>query len=289
MTQVKKSQLSRLANQAFELSFNIPWEAIDKTYQAELAKAAENATLKGFRKGKAPVELVEKQVNQPALYQNALKSLLPKYYTEAIKEHDLKPVANPKIDTLKSEAKEDWQFKATSCELPQVQVDGFETIVKEAATPEQLWTPGSGGEKLDEKKAQSQKLGLIFKALLEKIKLDLPEILIEQESGRLLSRLLAQINRLGLVLDQYLASINKTAEQLQADYKKQAEDSLRLELILQTIGQAKNITVAQEEVDKVIQAAPDEKTRQAFQTPLQQAYLNANLRKQKVIDYLLAL
>ena len=105
----------------------------------------------------------------------------------------------------------------------------------------------------------------------------------------MLSRLIDQTGRLGLTVEQYLASAGKTQEQLRAEYQKQAENSLKTELILASIADEQNVTVKDEEVEKMIQATPDEKARKAMNNPAQKAYLKQLLRKRTVIDSLLKL
>ena len=55
--------------------------------------------------------------------------------------------------------------------------------------------------------------------------------LIEKETNRLLSQLLDELKRLGMSLDQYLASRGKTDEQLRSEYDERAEKDLKMEWV----------------------------------------------------------
>jgi len=114
-------------------------------------------------------------------------------------------------------------------------------------------------------------------------------MLVEEEVGHKLSGLLNQINRLGVTLDQYLASAGKTVEQLKQDYRRQTEETLKLELILQGIAQKQAITVEDKAIDDMIAKAPDEQTKKNLNQPMQRAYLKSTLIKQQVVDFLLKL
>lgn len=292
-TKTSPAELSWLPKKTFELTFTIPWSEVKKTYDQTLDQVAKNTTVKGFRKGKAPVSVVEKQVDQQALFERVLNQLLPTYFSQAVQKHQLRPVVSPKIQVLAAEQEKDWQFKATACEMPEVKVKDFEKIVKGALAESDIWTPAKGqpdqDKKADEKANQSQKLAAIFKALAEEIKIEVPDMLIEDEVNRKLSSLLAQVEKLGLKLDQYLVSVGKTAEQLRKDYHAQAEETLKLELILQTIAQEKNLKVEDKEIDQMIEAAQDENIKKKLNTPQQKAYIRHTLLKQKVVDFLLTL
>jgi len=67
------SALNRLENGNLELTINIPWKRIKTSSQQILEKLAKETVLKGFRQGKAPIELVEKQIGKEKLYQETLK------------------------------------------------------------------------------------------------------------------------------------------------------------------------------------------------------------------------
>lgn len=278
------SALNRLGNGNLELTINIPWARIKTTSQEILKKLSKETVLKGFRQGKAPIELVEKEIGKEKIYQETLKEILPQIYLEAIKEHQLKPVINPQISVNSLAEGKDWQIKAVTCELPKVELGNYQENVKKALAGEKIWVPGE--DKEPEPENENQKLDKIFKALLENIKLDLPEILIQEEVNRMLSRLVDQTARLGLTVEQYLASSGKTQEKIKEEYQQQALETIKLELILSTIADKEKIEITDEEVKKMIEAIPEEETRKSFTSQEQKAYIKQLLRKRRVIDNL---
>ena len=274
------SKLTWLPQKTFELEFSLPWAQVKTTYDQVVKELVKASDLKGFRKGKAPKELVEKQVDKGKVYGEVINQLLPISYAAAVKKHNLRPALGPKITIVAAEENKPWQFKAKSCELPEVQLGNYEGISRSALVKSAL-----------EKKelTATQKFNLIAPALIKDIKLDLPELLIESERDRLLSKLLAELQKLGLTIDQYADSNQKTVEQVKAEYALTAINSLKLELILQTIAAAKKITVKDEEIDKMIAEAGDEKLKQQLNTPSERAYIGVVLKKKKAIDFLTAL
>ena len=64
-------------------------------------KLAENVTIDGFRKGKAPKNLVKARIDQMKVLDEAINSLLPKIYEEILTEDKIRPYARPQVDVTK--------------------------------------------------------------------------------------------------------------------------------------------------------------------------------------------
>lgn len=294
------SALNKLPDGTIELTITIPRKRVSKSYDKIVQRLAETVELKGFRKGKAPKKLVKEKLDKNKVYEEVLKELIPQVYVEVIKEHKLTPIINPRVQVVSLEEGKDWVIKAVTCELPKVKLGDYKGAVGKTLAAEKIWTPGKdatadnaiskksreageGAEKRD------KRLGKIFDALLETVKVEVPAMLIEDEINRMLSRLLDQTNRLGLTVEQYLASVGKTSEQLRAEYRKTAEEQIKLELILSAIADEQGVKIKEAEVEAMIKATPDEKARQALDTPAQRAYIRQILRKRAIIDNLLKL
>ncbi len=279
------SALNKLPDGTIELTINIPWKRVSQAYQKKLEELTKAITVKGFRKGKAPLNLVEKQLDKTAAYQEILKEVIPDLYVEAVKEHKIKPIANPQVSVLSLQEKKDWQIKAVTCELPEIKLGNYREAVKKSLASDKIWVPGKDKEQ-KKQEGESKKLEQIFKALLEEIKFFLPEILVQDEVNKMLSRLLDQTKQLGLTVEQYLASTGKTAEQIKGEYQKQAEQTIKLELILSKIADEEKIKVSEAQVEKMIQAIPEKESQESFKNQAQKAYIRQLLRKRQVIDNL---
>ena len=64
-------------------------------------KLAENVTVDGFRKGKAPRNLIEKKIDTMRVLDEAINALLPKIYEEILTEDKIRPYARPQVDVTK--------------------------------------------------------------------------------------------------------------------------------------------------------------------------------------------
>lgn len=278
-TNTKKSTIEKTPDGTIELKITIPWNTVKKTWDIVVEEMVKNSNLPGFRKGKAPKKLVVEKLDKAKIKEEVLRQLLPQAYIESVKEHNLKPIMDPRIH-LEGELVEgkDWEFHALTCEAPEVNLNGYKEAIKEITAKSKIIVPG--------KTPQAPKLEEIVKALLDSTKVSIPKILTEKEADRLLSQMLDEIKRLGMTLDQYLSSTGKKPEDLRAEYANKAQNDITLEFILQKVAESEKITVEDAEIEKTIEnAKPEEK-----QSLRNNKYLLASIiRQQKTLDFLKSL
>lgn len=282
--------VSRQDDGTIELTVTIPWPKVKENYDQLFQKALAEVEVQGFRKGKAPRKLAEKKIDKKKVYQEVVKKIVPEVYLEALKKENLSPIISPKVELLKAQEGDDWQFKASFCEKPKVKLGDYKKAIKElkVAKRTKIWTPGQK-EKQSPKETKSQGPGLneLLETVLEKTQIKIPVILIEDQVNQMLVNLLDQIRKLGLSVEQYLKTKRKTVDQLREEYKKSAQKTLALEFILEEIADQEKITVNDKEIDQFINKEKDEKIRNQLQN--QRYYLASILRRQKTLDRLVNL
>ena len=277
----------------FQITFTVDQKTIKDYYQKALEKVSADVTVPGFRKGKAPLNKVEKQVDTMVVSEEAVNQMLPEMYAKALHEYKLNPIVPPQVRVVSMEEGQDWQFEATACEAPEVDLKDSLKGVKGLLKKSEIWTPDSGK---DEKAAEGEnqaaneekQIEKILEYLMEQTEVSLPDILIKQETDKLMAQLLDQLEKLGLNLDQYLASTGKTAEGLRESYTKRATETLKIEFILAEITVDQKIEVTDEEIQGLIDVTPDEDMRKEFDRPQAKAYLRASLLKRKAVEWLLS-
>ncbi len=79
------------------ISIEIPAEAVESEIQGSLNTIRAQTRLPGFRKGKAPMSLIEKRFGKD-VEGEAMERLVPQYYSKAIKEAELVPVSQPVLE-----------------------------------------------------------------------------------------------------------------------------------------------------------------------------------------------
>lgn len=276
---MNNTTIERQQDGTINLKITLPKEEIEKARQEAMEEYVKNAKIAGFRQGKAPKSLVEEKIDPEKVREEILKKLLPQAYSQAVQKNNINPIMSPKIHIEKIEEGKDWLFTASTCELPEINLGEYKQNIQKITAKSKIIIPGK-----EQKKPSNQE---IIKALLESAKAKIPSILIEQETDRLLSQLLNDIKKLGLSLDQYLASTNRTAENLRQEYIKRAEEDLKLEFTLQKIAETEKITIDQKEIDEAITKAKDEKEKAHLQS--NRYLLAAILRQQKTLDFLMGL
>jgi len=276
---MNKALIEKQPDGTIKLTIALPVVDIEKTQKEVMGKYTETAKIAGFRKGKAPENLVKDAVNKDEVREEVLKKLLPQAYAQAVQENNLQPIMNPKIHIEKIEEGKDWEFTALTCEMPDVDLGDYKKSVREVTAKNKIIIPGK-----EQQKPSNEE---VMKAVLESTKTQIPAILSEQEVDRLLSQLLNDIKRLGLSLDQYLASTKRTPDDLRKEYTQRAEQDIKLEFVLQKIAESEKITVGDSEINEAIAKAKDTTERQNLEG---NKYLLAGiLRQQKTLDFLLNL
>lgn len=276
---IKMSKINKQPDGTIKLTITIPKTDAEKALNEALDSISTQANIKGFRKGKAPKKVIEETLDPAHIREEALKKLLPKFYQEAVIEHKLQPIMSPKIHIEKLDDNEDWIFEATTCEAPIINPGNYKEAIQKITAKSKIIIPGK-----EQPKPGFNEIGA---ALLEATEAKIPSILLEQEADRLLSQLLDDIKKLGLSLDQYMSSTKKTPEDLRAEYVKKAEADMKLEFVLQKIGEIEKITVDEKEIEEAIQKAKTPEEKQNLQN--NRYLLAAILRQQKTLDFLMGL
>jgi FKBP-type peptidyl-prolyl cis-trans isomerase (trigger factor) len=284
-TSNKDIAVAKLDDGTVQITFTIPYTQIQKERTHVEKELIEGIEVPGFRKGKAPLEKALEKVPESTVIEHTLQHILPPLLGKAMTEEKLRLAIYPKFELLKANKDEDWIVRAISAELPEVELGDYKKIIKGESATSALWTPEKGKEPT--KLTPEMKQQIAIKALLDHIKITLPYILIEEETNSRLGQLLERIERLGLKLESYLASVGKTGENLREEYEKQAKDTLSLDLILQKIADVEGIAVSESELQAAIGAtSADPALAQTFETPDQRRMLESILRKRKVLDSL---
>ena len=283
-----------LPKNSLEMLVTIPLLDIKAEYELAFDRLQKELTVEGFRKGKVPKDIAKKHLKDDAIYENLIRSLLPKIYDEIVKKEGIKPIVSPKIELVKATPNEDWQIKIVVALKPIVDLNNFKDIIKKAKEQHKkvdIWVPGKSEKQEDKAKqeAESQQklLNEILEALLKGVKVEVSDLILEEEVNRRLSQLVDDIRKIGLTTDAYLKSKNLTMDEVKKRYAQEIEDTYRVEFLLNEIADHEGIKVEKEDLDKLFGAITDEKEKKMAH---ENAYFYASiLRKQKTLDYLMSL
>lgn len=117
-----------------EVTITVPWNDLAQTWDQTLARMAQDVELAGFRKGQAPLPMVEQNLGTK-LQDEVLKTAMPNFLIEALKGTDIIPIDYPKYDLISFVKGQQAQFKATITNRPAVTVGNYKTIKVTRPTP----------------------------------------------------------------------------------------------------------------------------------------------------------
>ena len=288
-------KLTRLPKNTIEIIVDIVKETVSKEYEAAFARLLLNYEQPGFRKGKVPAKIAEKQIKKETVYEELIRKTVPEIYQDIIKKESLKPVISPKIELIKAKENEDWQIKISLAEKPLIDLGNYKDALiktKSEQKKDEIWVPGKQSQKeelseQEKSKRQQELLNKLLSKLLDSSKCEISDLIIEEELNQRLSNLLNDIQKIGLTVESYLKSKNLTQEKLRENYKAEIEQTYKLEFLLGEIADKENIKVETSDLEKIFASISDLKEKEAAKA---NSYFYASvLRKQKTLDYLLNL
>ena len=107
--------------------------------------------------------------------------------------------------------------------------------------------------KMEKEVIEKDKLRLsIVEELLKETSGDIPEILIQSETDKILYKLEADITNMGFKFDEYLMQIKKTEEDLRKEWRTDAEKRAKLQLTIHNISNKENLKPTEEEIEKEV-------------------------------------
>ena len=92
------SEILKKENSVVTLKLTIDAQSFDKACKDAYNKNKTKFNVQGFRKGKAPMSIVEKFYGEGVFFEDAVNTLFPDAFEAAVKEHDLDTVARPETD-----------------------------------------------------------------------------------------------------------------------------------------------------------------------------------------------
>jgi trigger factor len=129
-----KSAVETLSPTRAKLTVEVPFEELKPSLDAAYKKIAQQINVPGFRRGKVPPMVIDRQVGRGAVLDEAINEVLPQKYMEALEENSLQPIAQPEIEVTKFEDNETLEFTAEVDIRPEITLpsyDGLEAEVED--------------------------------------------------------------------------------------------------------------------------------------------------------------
>ena len=115
-------------NNELKLEFTIEAKKFDEGMKKVYEKSAKYINIPGFRKGKAPMAIVEKHYGPEVFYEDTFNEIVPEEYERELKENNIEAVSRPDIDVKQIGKGKDLIFTAVVQTKPEVKLGKYKGI-----------------------------------------------------------------------------------------------------------------------------------------------------------------
>ncbi len=119
-----KTQVTDVSPVKKKIHIDIPVDKVNAAFEKAFAKVQQNASMKGFRKGKVPKDMIEKHYHSE-LAQEALEEILQDSYMAAMQAENLIPISRPDVSPGKLAKDMAFAYDATFEVRPEVKITNY--------------------------------------------------------------------------------------------------------------------------------------------------------------------
>lgn len=124
---------NNLSETKVELVITVDAKELESVKKVTLQKMSKHVKTPGFRTGKAPLSVVEKQVDEAQLQSDVLQEAANTYYQDAVTKEELRVLSNPEVEITKFVPFTALEYKATVDVMPSVKLGDYKKIKKSVA------------------------------------------------------------------------------------------------------------------------------------------------------------
>jgi len=353
-----KTTIKKLEKSEVEISGILEWNDFEKYETKALSKIGERVELPGFRKGKAPADIVKGAVSEMEVLEEMAQDALSENYVKILEENKIDAIGHPQVQITKIGKGANLEFKIITATMPEIKLPDYKKIAKtennkeenkkeiiinenevekvitdlrkmraeqsrhphehkeneseeehakaHAEIPESEWPElndefvKSFGDfknveafkekirnnlKIEKETEGKDKVRLaIMEEIVKQTEEELPEILIQSETDKILYRLQADIANVGFKFEDYLKQINKTEEDLRKEWRDEAKKRAKLQMIIMKISEKENLKPTEEEITRDVEQIT--KMYKDADPTRARAYVEQMLENEKVFKFL---
>ncbi len=123
-----KSAVETLSPTRAKLTVEVPFEELEPSLTEAYKAIAAQINVPGFRRGKVPPMVIDRQVGRGAVLDQAINDVLPKKYVEALEAGGLTPLAQPDIEVTRFEDNETLEFTAEVDIRPDIALPDYQGV-----------------------------------------------------------------------------------------------------------------------------------------------------------------
>ena len=122
-----KSNVEKLSSLQRKLNVEVPSTTVQSSYQRIFNDIQKEVTIKGFRKGKAPLSAIKSMYNSK-VKQDVVQDLIQMHYVKALVEHKLDPISYPEFEFDDLSEEKNFSFSATFDIRPEISLKKYENL-----------------------------------------------------------------------------------------------------------------------------------------------------------------
>ena len=123
-----KTDVETLSPTRVRLSVEIPFDELQPSVDSAYKKIAAQITIPGFRKGKVPAQIIDQRVGRGAVLDEAVNEALPRAYSDAVTENDIKVLGQPDVEVGDFSDGEPLTFTAEVDIRPEIELPDFASL-----------------------------------------------------------------------------------------------------------------------------------------------------------------
>ena len=123
-----KVSVEKLPTSEAVLEVDLTWDELEKASDKAYRKLVQKVDVQGFRRGKAPRSLLERRLGKEYIYQEGLDDLISETYRNAVKEHELVPLAKPEVEAPVFEIGQPYHFSVKVPVITPVELGDYSSL-----------------------------------------------------------------------------------------------------------------------------------------------------------------
>lgn len=122
------TKIEKVENNVVKLEITVEKEKFNEGIKKAYKKNVGRFNIPGFRKGKAPFNIVTRYYGEGVFYEDAINYCCEETYPKAVEEHNLLPVDYPKIDVVEIGSDKDFVYSAEVTVKPEVKLNEYKGL-----------------------------------------------------------------------------------------------------------------------------------------------------------------
>ena len=123
-----QTTFEKLSSNKVKIGFVVEPEKFDEGLKKAYVKDVKRFNIPGFRRGKAPMKVIENHYGAGVFYESAFDAIFPEIYQAALKEYDVKVVDRPELDVEQIGKGKELKFSVEVFVRPDVTLGDYKNI-----------------------------------------------------------------------------------------------------------------------------------------------------------------